>query len=63
MYGSSVLKVTFMSHLIPNFQALQYLQKSHRCATQAVNWERDVDNCRKVLKQSSGLLQGGVSDE
>jgi hypothetical protein len=44
-------------------QALQYLQKSHRCATQAVNWEKEVEKCKEVAKQSVSIAKGTATPE
>lgn len=37
------------------FQVLQYLQKSHRCVVQDVNWQVDLDRCKEVATQSTEL--------
>ncbi|KAL4238173.1 Tetratricopeptide repeat domain 27 [Mactra antiquata] len=36
---------------------LQYLQKSHRCVMQTSNYEKDLEQCQKVAKQSLQLAQ------
>ncbi|XP_059157510.1 tetratricopeptide repeat protein 27-like isoform X2 [Physella acuta] len=41
-------------------KALQYLQKSHRCYTQKVDWEKDVDMCKKVAEQALNLAQAHI---
>lgn len=37
------------------FQVLQYLQKSQRCLTQELHWEKSVDKCKNVGEQSLEL--------
>ena len=34
---------------------LQYLQKSHRCIVQDVNWQVDIARCKEVSTQSIEL--------
>ncbi|CAC5405698.1 Tetratricopeptide repeat protein 27 [Mytilus coruscus] len=36
-------------------KVLQYLQKSHRCVVQDVNWQVDLDRCKEVATQSAEL--------
>lgn len=36
-------------------KVLQYLQKSQRCLTQELNWEKSVDKCKNVGEQSMEL--------
>ncbi|XP_062614107.1 tetratricopeptide repeat protein 27-like [Saccostrea cucullata] len=36
-------------------KVLQYLQKSQRCLTQEVNWEKSLDKCMSVGEQSLEL--------
>ncbi|XP_046379990.2 tetratricopeptide repeat protein 27-like [Haliotis rufescens] len=36
-------------------KAVQYLQKAHRCVMQTSGWEKDVDQCVIVAKQSQQL--------
>lgn len=36
-------------------KVLQYLQKSQRCLTQELNWEKSVDKCKNVGEQSLEL--------
>ncbi|CAL1534608.1 unnamed protein product [Lymnaea stagnalis] len=38
-------------------KALQYLQKSHRCLTQKLDWEKDIGVCQKVAYQAIDLAQ------
>ena len=40
-------------------QAVQYLQKAHRCSTQVVGWEKDAKKCEEVATQALALVQGG----
>ncbi|KAH9519559.1 Tetratricopeptide repeat domain 27, partial [Bulinus truncatus] len=38
-------------------KSLQYLQKSYRCFTQKVDWEKDVASCKKVVDEAINLAE------
>ena len=38
-------------------QALQYLQKSHRCSIQSMGWEKDLDKCKSVAEEACSLAK------